>query len=69
MRPVTVLCGPGNNGAMALLPPPPCRAGWPVKLALLGSRDKLSGEAAHAANLWKGLWRPSHLRVSKAPVS
>jgi NAD(P)H-hydrate epimerase len=25
-----------------------------VKLALLGSRDKLSGEAAHAASLWKG---------------
>jgi hydroxyethylthiazole kinase-like uncharacterized protein yjeF len=28
-------------------------AGWPVQLALLGSRDKLSGEAAHAASLWK----------------
>jgi len=25
-----------------------------VQLALLGSRDKLSGEAAHAASLWKG---------------
>ena len=29
-------------------------AGWPVKLGLLGSREKLTGEAAHAADLWRG---------------
>jgi len=55
MRPVTVLCGPGNNGGDGFVAARHLAdAGWPVKLALLGSRDKLSGEAVHAASLWKG---------------
>ena len=55
MRPVTVLCGPGNNGGDGFVAARHlAAAGWPVKLALLGSRDRLSGEVAHAANLWKG---------------
>ena len=55
MRPATVLCGPGNNGGDGFVAARHlAAAGWPVKLALLDSREKLTGEAARAASLWKG---------------
>jgi hydroxyethylthiazole kinase-like uncharacterized protein yjeF len=55
MRPVTVLCGPGKNGGDGFVAARHlAAAGWPVKLSLLGSREKLTGEAARASGLWQG---------------
>jgi len=58
-RPIVVLCGPGHNGGDGFVTARKlAEAGWPVRIALLGSRERLTGEAGHHAQRWPGAVEP-----------
>ena len=58
-RPLIVLCGPGSNGGDGFVAARRlAEMDWPVRVALLGDRDRLHGSAAYHAALWRGSVEP-----------
>lgn len=58
-RPVTVLCGPGNNGGDGFVVANVlAQSAWPVRIACDLERDALRGDARHHAMIWSGGTEP-----------
>ena len=58
-RPVSILCGPGNNGGDGFVVAAKlAQSGWPVRVALLGSVEALPADAQHHASRWQGNVEP-----------
>ena len=54
-RPVLALCGPGDNGGDGFCAARHlAQAGWPVRVALMGDRQRLPPDAAGQAAQWRG---------------
>jgi len=68
VRSIVVLCGPGNNGGDGFVAARHLAdAGWPVRVALLGTRGSLVGPARYHADRWLGGVEPlSHLALQGA---
>jgi hydroxyethylthiazole kinase-like uncharacterized protein yjeF len=58
-RPITVLCGPGNNGGDGFVAANfLAQRGWQVRVALLGDLAALRGDALAHAQRWSGSIEP-----------
>lgn len=58
-RPVSVLCGPGNNGGDGFAAARRlAAAGWRVRVGVLGNRETLRGDAREHATRWRGEVEP-----------
>jgi len=59
-QPTVILCGPGNNGGDGFVVARHLEAsGWPVRVGLLGERERLTGDTLNAAELWGGAIEPA----------
>ncbi|MBX7146474.1 MAG: NAD(P)H-hydrate dehydratase [Alphaproteobacteria bacterium] len=55
IRPILIMCGPGHNGADGLIAAYYLKqAGWPVKVALYGKKQKLKPHTFWAAQIYNG---------------